>query len=423
MAYTVGITTLGCRVNQYESSALARMLENAGFTVSSFDEKCDAYIINTCTVTAESDRKSRQTVRRALSRGTLVAVCGCSSQLNAEVFYKLGAHYVCGTRNKLSVLDFIKENIGKNPERKINAPSPSSLPYENMNGISTERTRAYIKIQDGCNGACTYCAIKTARGASVSRCEEDILKEIGLLVKEGFCEFVLTGIETSAYNGLPELIKKASQIDGVTRIRLGSLDPAYLRPEISDQLLSCEKLCPHFHLSVQSGSDRILALMKRKYNSSILRRNIEHILSTNKDFRFSCDIIAGFPTETEKDLEDTASLLRDYPFVHAHIFPYSERAGTPAAEMDSMLSKSQRKAHAEYLDRISCQKAYELLSSSADCKKEMSVLFETYKNGILCGHASDFTEVFMHGDEVLKGKIVNVTADNITAGKLFCALK
>lgn len=423
MAYTVGICTLGCRVNQYESSALARLFENAGFEVRSFDEACDAYIINTCTVTAESDRKSRQTVRRALCKGGLVAVCGCSSQLNAQVFYDLGAHYVCGTRNKLSVLDFVKENIGKISESKINAPDPSSLPYENMFGISTERTRAYIKIQDGCNGACTYCAIKNARGGSVSRNEHDILSEIKTLVNEGFCEFVLTGIETSAYSGLPSLIKKVSEVNGVKRIRLGSLDPAYLRPEISDMLLSCEKLCPHFHLSVQSGSDRILSLMKRRYNSKILRRNIEHILSINKDFRFSCDIIAGFPTETKDDLEDTASLLCDYPFVHAHIFPYSERAGTPAAEMDGMLEKSQRKVHAEYLDKISREKALCLMSSAVNDKKEFSVLFETYKNGILCGHASDFTEVFMHGDSALKGKIVTVSADCVADGKLFCTIK
>ena len=422
MAYTVGICTLGCRVNQYESSALARLFENEGFEVRSFDEVCDAYIINTCTVTAESDRKSRQTVRRALSHGAAVAVCGCSSQLNAQVFYDLGAHYVAGTRNKLSVLEFIKENIGKVPERKINAPSPSSLPYESMNGISTERTRAYIKIQDGCNGACTYCAIKNARGCSVSRNEEDILSEVKTLVGEGFCEFVLTGIETSSYDDLPSLIEKVSKINGVCRIRLGSLDPSFLRPDVSDKLLSCEKLCPHFHLSVQSGSDRILALMKRRYNSSILKRNIDHILSLNTDFRFSCDMIAGFPTETKQDLEDTASILRAYPFVHAHIFPYSERAGTPAAEMNGMLPKSERKAHAEYLDKISCEKAYSLMSSAVNDKKELSVLFETYKNGILCGHAEDFTEVFMHADESLKGKIVTVTADNIKDGKLFCTI-
>ncbi len=422
MAYTVGICTLGCRVNQYESSALARLFENEGFEVRSFDEVCDAYIINTCTVTAESDRKSRQTVRRALSHGAAVAVCGCSSQLNAQVFYDLGAHYVAGTRNKLSVLEFIKENIGKVPERKINAPSPSSLPYESMNGISTERTRAYIKIQDGCNGACTYCAIKNARGCSVSRKEEDILSEVKTLVGEGFCEFVLTGIETSSYDDLPSLIEKVSKINGVRRIRLGSLDPSFLRPDVSDKLLSCEKLCPHFHLSVQSGSDRILALMKRRYNSSILKRNIDHILSLNTDFRFSCDMIAGFPTETKQDLEDTASILREYPFVHAHIFPYSERAGTPAAEMNGMLPKSERKANAEYLDKISCEKAFSLMSSAVNDKKELSVLFETYKNGILCGHAEDFTEVFMCADESLKGKIVTVTADNIKDGKLFCTI-
>ncbi len=422
MAYKVGICTLGCRVNQYESSALARLFENEGFVISPFDEKCDAYIINTCTVTAESDRKSRQTVRRALSNGTVVAVCGCSSQLSAEVFYDIGAHYVCGTRNKLSVFDYVKENVGKAPERKINSPAPSDLPYENMNGISTERTRAYVKIQDGCDGACTYCAIKNARGNSVSRNEEEILCEVKSLVNEGFCEFVLTGIETSSYKNLPDLIEKVAEIDGVKRIRLGSLDPAYLRPDVTDALLSCDKLCPHFHLSVQSGSDRILSLMKRKYNSSILRRNIDHILSKSNDFRFSCDVIAGFPTETEKDLEDTASLLKDYPFVHAHIFPYSERKGTPAAEMSGMLPKAERKKHAEYLFKISEEKAYSIMEYAVNTKKEFSVLFETYKNGVLCGHTEDFTEVFMHGDEALKGKIINVRADSIIDAKLFCVM-
>ncbi len=419
MAYTIGIYTLGCRVNQYESSALAKLFSDNGFCITPFNKPCDAYVINTCTVTAESDRKSLKAVRRAVSSGALVAVCGCSSQLDGDRYLKAGASFVCGTRNKLELFNYIKNNVGKTAEKAVSTPEPSSLPYEKMHGISTERTRAYVKIQDGCDGACTYCAIKNARGKSVSRDREDILSEVRELSANGFCEVVLTGIETSSYTDLPSLVKEAAEIPDIKRIRLGSLDPSFLRKDTADELLSCEKLCCHFHLSVQSGNDRILALMKRKYNSSILRRNIENILSLNSDFRFSCDIIAGFPTEGDEELEDTASLLRDYPFVHAHIFPYSERAGTPASVMQGSLDIPTRKAHAEYLDKISKEKALRLISRDAEEKKVLSVLFETYKNGTLCGHALDFTEVYMLGKESLKGKIVSVNADRIEDGKLF----
>lgn len=419
MTYTVGIYTLGCRVNQYESSALAKLFEDNGFRLVPFGTPCDAVVINTCTVTAESDRKSLKAVRRAVGLCDLVTVCGCSSQLDGQRYLNAGASFVCGARNKLEIFNYIKNNIGKTANKTINTPPPSSLPYEKMHGISTERTRAYVKIQDGCDGACTYCAIKNARGRSVSRDKDDILCEVRELSENGFCEVVFTGIETSAYNDLPNLLKEASEISGIKRIRLGSLDPSYLKEDTVKRLLSNEKLCCHFHLSVQSANDRILVLMKRKYNSSMLKRNIENILSTNGNFRFSCDIIAGFPTEGRQELEDTASLLRDYPFIHAHIFPYSERAGTPASVMDGMLDLKTRKAHAEYLDEISKKKSYELILRDAEEKKPLSVLFETYKDGILCGHNLDFTEVYMQGDEEIKGKILSVTADRVNGGKLF----
>ncbi len=429
MAFRVGIATLGCRVNQYESSALIKYLSQHGMQIAPFDEICDAYIINTCTVTAESDRKSRQTVRRArlLCPDAIVAVCGCSSQLAHNVFTQLGADCVCGTRNKLQAARYVVENIGKARTQSVNVPDAFSAPYEKMNGISVERTRAYVKIQDGCNGACTYCAIKNARGASVSRSEDDIIEEIKALADEGFCEVVLTGIETASYGidtgcTLTRLVEKTAQIEGIKRIRLGSVEPSYLRPQQADALLQCEKLCNHLHLSVQSGSSKILALMKRKYNSEMLQRNMDYILSLNKDFRFSCDIIAGFPGESRQDLLQTAELLQKYPFVHSHIFPYSERTGTPACTMKEMLPKQQRKEHARFLSEISEKAKASMLQRDVDEGKIHTVLFETWKNGVLHGHSTDFTEVSARGAENLKGKICMVKPSSVQNGILIAEI-
>ncbi len=426
MAYKIGILTLGCRVNQYESSSLAKLLIQEGFSVSAFNSMCDAYIINTCTVTSESDRKSRQAVRRARTKNpnALIVACGCSCQLSPSAFANIGINGVFGTRNKLQCVKFIKERLGTDLRGdEINVLDPSSLPYEKMNGAVTERTRAYIKIQDGCDGKCAYCAIKNARGASVSNDEETIIAELKQLALDGFCEVVLTGIETSSYgldtgSDLHTLVRKASEIDGIKRIRLGSLDPAYLKKENAKALLECEKLCPHFHLSIQSGSSRVLAAMRRKYNGEMLRRNIEDALSVSPDLRFSCDIIAGFPTETEYDLMQSAELLQKYPFLHAHVFPYSERQGTDAVHFDGAVPMAERKARGAYLDSLGKESLARLLQNDVDTYRRHSVLFETYENGMLHGHSSDFTPVTADGPKTLKGKIANVTSESVNGGVL-----
>ncbi|MBR6534864.1 MAG: tRNA (N(6)-L-threonylcarbamoyladenosine(37)-C(2))-methylthiotransferase MtaB [Clostridia bacterium] len=426
MAYKIGILTLGCRVNQYESSSLAKLLIQEGFSVSAFNSMCDAYIINTCTVTSESDRKSRQAVRRARTKNpnALIVACGCSCQLSPSAFANIGINGVFGTRNKLQCVKFIKERLGTDLRGdEINVLDPSSLPYEKMNGAVTERTRAYVKIQDGCDGKCAYCAIKNARGASVSNDEETIIAELKQLALDGFCEVVLTGIETSSYgldtgSDLHTLVRKASEIDGIKRIRLGSLDPAYLKKENAKSLLECEKLCPHFHLSIQSGSSRVLAAMRRKYNGEMLRRNIEDALSVSPDLRFSCDIIAGFPTETEYDLMQSAELLQKYPFLHAHVFPYSERQGTDAVHFDGAVPMAERKARGAYLDSLGRESLARLLQNDVDTHRRHSVLFETYENGMLHGHSSDFTPVTADGPKTLKGKIANVTSESVNGGVL-----
>ena len=278
MPFTVGIYTLGCKVNQYESEAIAEGLEKENFTLCDPSLPCDLYIINTCTVTAESDRKSRQFIRRALSlnENAKIIVTGCLAQVDpAQVAKIKGVNYICGSRNKMSVINAAKElfELGKT-ESVINVIPTNELGFECMTIKKFPRTRAYIKIEDGCESHCTYCIIPKARGKICSKAPRDVLCEIESLAIAGVREVVLTGIETASYGidlenyRLSDLLKDADSIaNGKMRIRLGSLDPSLIRPKFVEKIAHLSSLAPHFHLSMQSGSDRILAKMKRKYNA------------------------------------------------------------------------------------------------------------------------------------------------------------
>jgi len=417
---TVGIYTLGCRVNQYESDAIANELFCRGFDVRDFTEKCSVYIINTCTVTAEADRKSRQLIRRAktVNPDAAVIVCGCYSQIKPEEVSKY-ADFVCGTRNKSEVIDaaerlFQGEKIGK-----ISAPAPSSLPYEPLFAPHTDRTRAFVKIEDGCDGKCAYCLIRIARGSVVSRPVDDILSELETLYDAGYPEAVLTGIELSAYgrdtgDDLISLLLRTNKIKCPPRIRLSSLDPAFLTEERSGRLSEVKRLMPHFHLSVQSGSSAVLAAMRRKYNAEMLYKNIENCRKNIDGVRFSADMIAGFPGETEADLDATHDFLDFANLVHAHIFPFSERQGTEAAEMKNRLdkkTKAQRAASlSEHQKRINEADAKTLFGTAAE------VLFEVTENGYAAGHTRQFLSVRAKTDKDLHGTIKNVTLKSYKNG-------
>lgn len=409
---TVGIYTLGCRVNRYESDAIANELFVRGWDVRDFTEKCSVYIINTCTVTAESDRKSRQLIRRAKTTNpdACVIVCGCYSQIKPDEVSKY-ADFVCGTRNKSAVIDAAENLINGIKPEKIITPAPSSLPYEPLFAPHTDRTRAFVKIEDGCDGKCAYCLIRVARGNVVSRKEDDILSELEALYDAGYPEAVLTGIELSAYGrdtgtDLLSLLLKTNGIKCPPRIRLSSLDPAYLTPERSKRLGEVERLMPHLHLSVQSGSSAVLAAMRRKYNADTLYKNMEGCRKYINGVRFSADIIAGFPGETEEDFKRTHDFLDFANLVHAHIFPFSERQGTEAAEMSGRLdkkTKAERAASlAEHQDRINEKDAETLFGKTAE------VLFEVTEKGCATGHTRQFLSVRAKTDKDLHGIIKNV---------------
>ena len=362
--FSAGICTLGCRVNQYESEALIEKLYENGVETGSFTDRHDIYIINTCTVTAESDRKSRQMIRRALSANpdAYVIVTGCLAENDSEALKKMeGVDIICGNAYKTAAVDSALELLGKgmkNPSPVVIGASmldPSSA-FEPMSISSFSRTRAYIKIQDGCCGRCSYCIIPSVRGRSRSRGAGDIAREVGRLAENGCREVVLTGIETSDYEyGLVSLTERINEIQGIDRIRFGSLDPSFMKPDTVRALMAVPKCMPHFHISIQSGSPKILRAMRRRYSIESVYECAEAVRGIDGDAMITTDLIAGFPGEDEADVEMSAALIKKIGLLHSHIFTYSKRKGTPAAEMDGQIPEHVKSERAAYLESVQAE--------------------------------------------------------------------
>lgn len=419
---TAALYTLGCKVNQYESRAMAERLESFGVEIHS-GGVCDIYIINTCAVTAESDRKARQIIRRCITRNpnAVVAVCGCSSQLHrAQITAIEGVDIVCGSSDKYTAADkayelaLLKKEYGS-PENKYGIDSAENTFYTNgaydcgMTVTGFDRVRAYVKIEDGCNSHCAYCIIPKVRGPVRSRLPADIIKEIEILTDSGCREVVLTGIETSAYGyGLTGLLRSVDTIGAIDRIRLGSLDPAFLNNTFADEIAALKHFMPHLHVSVQSGCSRTLAVMRRKYNAETALKNLCYIKKLIPEMRFSADIIVGFPGETEEDFAETLLFAEKAGFLHIHIFTYSKRPGTEAAEMTNQISEEQKNERAVKLASLQSVIKKELLDCTVKEGKHALVLFESYKDGKISGHAEDFTEYIAAGDINLHGQIHKV---------------
>ncbi len=421
---TVGMYTLGCKVNQYESEAIAEFLEARGFALLLPTEICDAYIINTCTVTAESDRKARQFIRRAIKRNpsAFIAVTGCLAETSPYSLSDIeGVDVIVGNARKLlaaEALISLFEKGEKNSTPEIISECLDNAPFEPMCITRFERTRAYVKIEDGCENRCSYCIIPSARGLVRSKPESDILSEVCALTRGGCREVVLTGIETASYGrdlgntSLCELLAKVDKIEGIGRIRLGSLDPSLIKPKFVSVISSLHSLAPHFHLSLQSGSSRILALMKRKYNAEQAMAAIELLREHIPNVQFTTDIIVGFPCETEADFEATCNFVRRARFLNVHIFPYSKRKGTPAASMKEQIPEEIKRSRLHRLEAIVKEIRTELLDGEIRREPLRQVLFETYKDGFAFGHTAEFLEVAVRADAPLHGEMADVRLTN-----------
>ena len=426
-SFTVSLLTLGCRVNQYESDSFAESLERRGVRIVPFGEKCDLSIVNTCTVTAESDRKSRQMIRRATANARHTVVTGCFAQISPDCFADSdNVTYITGNSGKASLADTVYEILtGTYCGDKVNVTPPDDLGTVKMTLGTPMRCRSYVKIEDGCDNRCSYCIISAARGPVRSKPQELVISEVKALADAGCREIILTGIETASYgmdfgerrpygHHLADLIREIEKIDGIERIGLGSLEPTVMSDYFTETIRDCKKVLPHFHLSIQSGSSAVLRAMRRRYNAEMALGAIEKMRSAVPAATFSADIIVGFPGESEENFRETMDFCTKARFLHMHIFPYSKRAGTEAAEMKGQIAGNVKRERLHDLEALGREIKRELLQGYVAFHKDspVFVLAEKCEDGCTFGHSEHFVEVKVSSTEADAGEVIPIYLDS-----------
>ena len=395
--------TLGCKVNQYDTQAMLELFRQAGYTVVSMDDDADVYLINTCTVTGVGDKKSLQLIRRNRREhpGSRLIVCGCMAQQRGRDLLSLGADLVLGTQNRSKVVELLHTAEEQGAPLCAVEPFGSGTLFEPLAVSSRlEHTRAVLKIQEGCRNRCTYCIIPSVRGPVRSRSLDDIREEVRRLSAAGFREVVLTGIHLSSYGldfspaaSLLDVIRVVQDTEGILRIRLGSLEPGIATEAFAAGLKEADKLCPQFHLALQSGSDTVLARMKRRYNTAQYLRSVENLRKEYPHAAFTTDILTGFPGESEEEFAQTEQMIRKVGFARIHVFPYSPRPGTPAASMPCQLSAALKEERARRLIGVGNDTAHEYLLSWVG--QTGVVLPEEIVNGCWEGYTPEYIRVRM----------------------------
>ncbi len=432
---------LGCKVNAYETEAMQQLLEEAGYEIVSFDEEADVYVVNTCTVTNIADRKSRQMLHRArrLNPDAVTVAVGCYVQSRGSELLKDGsADIIIGVNEKGTLVErideFQKQREGNQSASFVYQQSPddselrSDMAYENIGITKTaEHTRAFLKVQDGCSQFCTYCVIPYVRGRIRSRSPEDALREVEILADSGYREVVLTGIHLSSYgldmdeesrtaeapfgHGLQRLILAVSEVPGIERIRLGSLEPRIVTDEFAAALSECPKICPHFHLSLQSGSDTVLKRMNRHYTAEEYLDRCELLRKYFDSPAITTDVIAGFPGETEEEFAQTKDFVQQVHFYEMHVFPYSRRAGTPADRMPGQVDDSVKKARAHELSQLSERMSREYREACVGREAEV-LLEDADEDGMMSGYTREYVRVSCQTGTGMSGQLAR--------GKIAC---
>lgn len=436
----VALHNLGCKVNAYEMDFIQQNLLKKGYNVVPFDEYADIYIVNTCTVTNIADRKSRQMLHRCkqLNPKAVVVALGCYVQTDSKgVIGDPDIDIAIGNNNKSKAIEIIEEYLASKKGEKVDCiidinDVKNPCPYESMSIEKTiEHSRAYIKIQDGCNQFCTYCIIPYARGRVRSRRQEEILDEVRTLSSNGYKEVVLTGIHIGSYgmdfkdgSDLMSLLEEIDKVPGIERVRISSLEPGTMTKEFIERLKNLKKICPHFHLSLQSGCDSVLKRMNRKYKTADFTASVENLRKAFDRPAITTDVIAGFPGETEAEFEETADFIRKVGFYEIHLFPYSRRHGTVADKMEGQLTRKEKTDRVKKLSEIERKmtRAYE----ESFIGEKVSVLFEEPREikgrTYMIGHTDRYLTVALKSDEDLKNIIKEVRlsgflADGIMAGE------
>lgn len=412
----VAFFTLGCKVNQYETQVMLEKFEEAGFDIVSHNDEADIYVVNSCTVTATSDQKTRQTVRRFKKQhsNSIVVLTGCMPQAypqNAEILPE--ADIVLGNRNTELLLSAIDEYIlsGKRIFNVKVVADKESFESMKISGFN-ERTRAFVKIEDGCNRFCSYCIIPTARGRVRSKPLDELREELAALEKAGFLEIVLVGINLSAYGlgtdkNICDAVELACSFDGFKRVRLGSLEPDHITKDVIERLSKCEKLCPQFHISLQSGCDDTLKRMNRHYTADEYRQLCRELRDKFVDCALTTDVMVGFAGETEEEFNSSLAFVKEIAFSDAHVFAYSRRTGTKAAELPNQVLKVEKEKRSKLMISETQKSCTNFLASQVG--KNVNVLFETVdKNGFYVGYTPNYVNVRVKSDEKLCGSIRNV---------------
>ena len=411
----VGICSLGCKVNIYESEVATDLLKKGGYEIVPFEDKADIYIINTCSVTNESDKKSRKMINRAKKNNSeaIIVVMGCYSQVSSD---DIEADIILGNKDKSKIVEILNDFIRDRESKKI-IYDLSSVEFEKME-IShfDNHTRAFVKIQDGCNAFCSYCIIPYTRGRVRSKNKEDVIEEVSRLVKDGYKEIVLTGIHTGRYgidinSSLYELLCELVKIPNIYRIRLSSIEINEVTPEIIDLYKNNKIMARHLHVPLQSGSDKILKLMNRRYNKEEFMKMIDKLREI-EDISLTTDLIVGFPNETDDDFEETMDTLKKIHFTKIHTFPYSRRRGTVADKMDGHISGDIKKKRVHEVIELSNE--YENEYYKSKISKVYDGVVERHNNGLVVVHTSNFIPVIIdNNDNIENNSIVNVKIEKV----------
>ncbi|RDB34827.1 tRNA (N(6)-L-threonylcarbamoyladenosine(37)-C(2))-methylthiotransferase MtaB [Exiguobacterium sp. RIT594] len=416
---TVAFQTLGCKVNHYETEAVWQLFKDAGYGRVDFADHADVYVVNTCTVTNTGDKKSRQVIRRAIRQNpdSVICVTGCYAQTSpAEIMAIPGVDVVVGTQDRHKMIGYIEQF--REERMPINAVGNimKAKVYEELDVPAfTDRTRASLKIQEGCNNFCTFCIIPWARGLMRSRQPEDVLKQAQQLVDAGYKEIVLTGIHTGGYGedlkdyNLAKLLKALESVAGLERLRISSIEASQITDEVLDVLKDSPIVVRHLHVPIQSASDTVLRRMRRKYTMAEFGERITRLKEVLPDCAITSDVIVGFPGETEEEFMETFNFINDHKFSELHVFPYSKRTGTPAAMMDDQVEEHIKEQRVARLIALSDQLAKEYASKyEGELLEIIPEEFSEEAGGRLVGYTDNYLRVAIEGDESLIGQLVRV---------------
>lgn len=410
----IAFTTLGCKVNMYDTEAMAELFADNGYSITEFDDFADIYVINTCTVTNFGDKKSRQIIRRAKRNNpdAIVVATGCYAQVAPKELENIeGINIIIGTKDRSKVVEIIESyNLDEGVKNCVtNIMGEKEFEPLKINKLSN-RTRAYIKIQEGCNRYCSYCIIPYARGPIRSRKPEDVITEVKRLAENGFKEVVLTGIHVASYGldlgkiRLADVIEQVHQIEGIERIRFSSMEPKAITDEFVERMAKLKKVCHHYHLSLQSGCDNTLKRMNRRYTSQEYYEACKRLRLRFDDVAITTDIIVGFPGETEDDFKTSSDFAKKVKLSKIHVFPYSPKKGTPAAVMENQVDPDVKNQRSKDLIEVSNELNREFMTEYIG--KEVEVLFETTdKDGYFEGHTSNYIKVLVKTDENLSNQL------------------